>query len=182
MDNYLGEIRIFAGDYAPQDWALCDGSLLSISEYSALYSLIGVSWGGDNVTTFALPDLRGRLPVGQGAGPGLTPRTVAQTAGTETAPLGVAEIPAHNHALMATENKAITQTPGPTVVHAAAAAPTAAPAGIPYVVNITGAVEQVMSPQSIGDAGGNQPHPNLMPALALNFIIALTGVFPAPAT
>ncbi len=120
MDPYLGEIRMFAGNYAPQDWVLCNGALLSISQYQALYALLGTAWGGDGISTFGAPDLRGRLPVGQGTGQGLTPRRVAQTGGTETVTLNATMIPAHNHAFNATSGDATAIAPGPALMFAKA--------------------------------------------------------------
>jgi microcystin-dependent protein len=179
-EGVLGEIRLFAGDYAPTNWALCNGATLSIREYQALYALIGTLWGGDGVNTFKIPDLRGRVPVGQGQGTNLTNRVLAQTGGASTVGLTVANLPTHNHTLYATNQAATTATvaagvglatplnsaTGPVVRYAS---PTASPA--PTVVQ--------MDPLSINNAaGGSQPHYNLMPYLALNYIICTLGLFP----
>jgi len=111
MDNYLGEVRIFAGNYAPEGWQFCNGQSLSVSEYQALYSLIGTTYGGDGVNTFALPDLRGRVPVGVGSGPGLTPRVLGQSGGSEEVALVESQIPAHGHNLTVNTSEASTATP-----------------------------------------------------------------------
>lgn len=164
---YIGEIRIFGGNFAPLGWALCDGQLLAIAQYDALFALIGTTYGGDGQTTFALPDLRGRAPLHMGQGPGLSNYVIGQAAGAEAATLTANQIPSHTH-LAAAQTAAGTQT-GPTNAIWAASTlnqftptpPTAA-----------------MSQGAVGAAGGNQPHENRMPYLAINFIIALEGIFP----
>jgi microcystin-dependent protein len=181
MDAYLGEIRMFAGNYAPEDWAICNGSLLQVQEYEALFALISNTWGGDGSVTFAVPDLRGRLPVGQGAGPNLTTRVLATIGGSETVTLSGAAYPAHSHALMATTVTATSFTPGPSVVHGAAAVKdgTSATVGLAYA-NAPVNTAQILNDATITEEGGNQPHANLMPALAINYIIALRGLYPTP--
>ena len=175
-EQFIGEIRMFGGNYAPRDWALCNGQLMSISQYQALYALIGTSYGGDGQTTFALPDLRSRLAVGEGAGPGLTPRQLGSVGGSEAVTLTQAQMPGHNHMVTATTAAGNLTGPGPTAV-------TAAPAGTgSFLYVVPGAVPittVAMSPQSIGAAGGGQPHDNLMPSLCISFIIALSGIFPS---
>lgn len=172
MDSYLGEIRMFAGGYAPSNWALCDGSLLSITENAALYSLLGTAWGGDGQNNFALPDFRGRLAVGQGQGPGLTPRTLAQTGGFESAVLDQMQMPSHTHTLQASSGAATSTSP-------AGLAYAATQGGyLGYLVGGASPVTRPFNDQTIAPAGGSQPHSNLMPALAINFIICTAGVFP----
>lgn len=181
MDCYLGEIRMFAGNYAPESWAICDGSLLPVQENEALFSLISNVWGGDGKVTFGVPDLRGRLPVDQGAGSNLTNRILGGYGGTETATVTEAAYPAHSHALMATTAAATALTPGPALVHAAAAVQgsTSAAAGLAYATAPVNTA-QILNDATITQEGGDQPHDNLMPALAINFIIALRGVYPSP--
>jgi len=170
-DPYLGEIRIFAGNYAPRDWALCDGSLLSIAQYNALYSIIGITYGGDGKTTFKLPDLRGRAPMHYGDGPDLTPRTFAQPIGSSTVTLNETQMPIHKH-----------RAQGSSVVAGGIDNPTNAIWGSelaistkPYVSlkNAVAMKVDIVKPQ-----GGNQPHNNMQPFVAMNFIICLEGIFP----
>ena len=176
-DCYLGETRMFAGLRAPQGWNFCDGTTLSISQYSALFSLIGTTYGGDGVSTFKLPDLRGRLPIGQGNGAGLTPRPIGQADGQESVTLATAEMPAHNHGFMASGNVATAITPSSSVALAAAVT-----GDVHY---LTAAAQQAgnataVDPGSgtLGNTGGNLPHDNMMPGLVINFIIALQGIYP----
>ena len=170
MSNpYIGEIRLFAGNFAPVGFAFCNGQLLAISENSALFALIGTIYGGDGQTTFALPDLRGRLPMHQGTGPGLTTRVIGQQFGTETVTLTTAQIPAHSHPVLCSS-----------------APSSAGPAGA-FWAQTTGvsgfgpssSANTTMNAATITTSGGSQPHENLMPLLAVNFIISLFGVFPS---
>ncbi len=169
---YVGEIRLFGGNFAPAGWAFCDGRLLPISENETIFQLIGTTYGGDGQSTFALPDLRGRVPVHQGTAPGLGTIVIGQTGGTETVTLTVQQIPVHNHAMLATGTG---QTTSPqnaffaTMVstQAGANAYGAAPVTTPLVAT------------SIGATGGNQPHENMQPTLFVNYIISLFGIFPS---
>lgn len=170
-DPIIGEIRIFAGNYAPQDWHLCDGQLLSINEHQALYSLLGTTYGGDGHSTFGLPDLRGRLPVGQGAGPGLTPRRLGQTTGTEKVTLQATELPGHTHAWMAATAVADSNTPAGTLLAATASEP------LYDMVTDPKQITPLNAP-ACGATGGGQPHDNVMPGLAINYIICLNGFYP----
>lgn len=175
---YIGEMRLFAGTFAPAGWAFCNGQSLSIAENDALFALIGTIYGGNGQTTFNLPDLRGRVPVHQGQGPGLSNYVIGQLSGTETVTLTTGQMPAHSHALNATTATGSATTPGPTVMLA-----TPVEAGVNtslYVVPGMSAVNQApMAAQSIGATGGNQPHDNMMPFQSLNYIIALVGIFPS---
>ncbi len=166
-EAYLGEIRLFAGNYAPQGWATCDGQMLSIAEFDALFALIGTSYGGDGQTTFALPDLRGRLPVNQGTNPATgTNYPLAQAVGTETVALIEPQMPVHSH-------------PANASATANAESPTNAVwAGDALNRFSTAAPTTSMRPDCIGAVGGSQPHENMMPYLPLTFIISLYGVFP----
>lgn len=180
MENFVGEIRIFAGNYAPEDWALCNGQLLNISQYQVLYALIGTTYGGDGVNTFALPDLRGRVPIGVGQGTGLTMRQLGQSGGAEVVALSEAQIPSHNHGLTVNNTPATTPTPGSTVVLGAPPAPTSTTSGGFYQSKTaTSATAQALSTQSCQASGGNQPHANIMPSFCLSFIIALNGIYPS---
>lgn len=168
-DQFIGEIRIFAGTFAPKGWMLCNGQLLPISQNTALFSLLGTNYGGDGRTNFALPNLQGNFPMNQGQGPGLTSRFVGETGGESAATLLVSQIPAHSHNLLAAA-AASTGTAGPTV----SLAPVAS--GAPIYHAATSPVG--MDPASIGATGGSSPHNNLQPYLVLNFIIAMAGIFP----
>jgi microcystin-dependent protein len=178
MDPYLGEIRMFAGNYAPENWQLCDGTLLNISEYPALYSLVGTTWGGNGQTTFAVPDLRGRIPVGMGTGTGLTARILAQTGGTSSVQLTQSNLPAHTHTLSVSNqpasSAAVTQGAG-------LAQPIAGSANrvVRYAPPSVTPVQLTFDADSISTAtGGNQPHTNVMPWLAIQYIICLVGLYP----
>ncbi len=181
-DPYLGEIELFAFGFAPNGWAMCAGQLLPIAQNQALFSVLGTTFGGDGIRTFALPDLRGRVPVGQGNGQGLTPRVMGETGGEEAHTLLPAETPPHTHPLQALANQSTTtntDAPGPTVVLAQATGMDKN--GNPLAMNLYApdtAPAQAMAAAAIGVTGG-APHPNLMPYLAGNFCIALTGVFPS---
>ena len=175
-DPYLGEIRMFAGKYAPLDWHFCDGSLLSIKEYGALYSLMGTAWGGDGSSTFGLPDLRGRVPLGQGKAVSGTTYTLGQKAGTETVVLTEAEIPLHTHSFNATTADATTNEIGATVTYAKAHDGT-----LPYTMTTTTPAPTVVqfNAATVQESGGDQPHANVMPVIGVNYIICvLNGLYP----
>jgi len=162
---YVGEIRIFAGNFAPAGWQFCEGQLLPISENETLFQLIGTTYGGDGQSTFALPDLRGRLPLHQGNG-----FILAETGGAEEITLTVNQIPAHNHPMLANSQTATETTPSNNAVPSSPS-PTIYNSRVPTVA---------MSPQIVGAVGGSQPHSNFQPYLCLNFIISLFGIFPSP--
>ncbi len=166
---YLGEIRMFAGNFAPTGWALCNGDTLSISQNVALFSILGTTYGGNGVTNFRVPDLRGRVPVGMGQGTGLTARPEGETGGEETHTLSLTEMPAHTHAALVDTSVGANDRP-------AGGFPARNGAGIPQY----GAVSSgQLSSTAIGSAGGGQPHNNMQPYLVINYIIALTGIFPS---
>jgi microcystin-dependent protein len=166
---FVGEIRMFAGNFPPVGWAFCDGSLVAIAENETLFTLIGTTYGGDGQSTFALPDLRGRVPVHQGNGPGLTPRTIGESGGSETTTLLAAQMPAHSHALSASTSAA-TAAAGPGGVLAASATTSFYGSGPPSTAMGVGAITPV---------GGGQPHDNMAPFQAVSFIISLFGIFPS---
>jgi microcystin-dependent protein len=174
---FIGEIRMFGGGYAPRDWAFCNGQLLSIAQNAALFALIGTTFGGDGVTTFALPNLQSRLPIGEGQGPGLGNRVIGQASGSETVTLTQATMPGHSHLLNATTAAATTADVSPQVLPGAVTAPATM-----YTVNDgtpPPPTPQVLGPGSVTPAGGNQAHNNLMPSLCVSFIIAMQGIFPS---
>jgi microcystin-dependent protein len=172
-DSYVGEIRMFAGNYAPDGWALCDGTLLAVSANQALFALIGTTYGGDGVNNFAVPDLRSRLPLGQGQGPGLTARIIGQTVGSEGVALAIAQLPAHSHAFVAASNAASVTAPAGNFL----AAPN------PATINMFAAVDATktsnnLATDTLGMSGQTQAHSNMMPSLSIGFIISTTGVYP----
>lgn len=168
-DPYVGEIRLFAGNFAPVGWALCQGQLVAIAENDTLYSLIGTTYGGDGQNTFGLPDLRGRVPVHQGQAPGLLPRTMGETGGTETVTLQSTQIPAHSHPALASTAAANLGTPAGNLL---ATTTTATYGGAPATT--------AMASGAITSTWGNpQPHENMAPTLTVNYIISLYGIYPS---
>jgi microcystin-dependent protein len=163
---YVGEIRMFAGNFAPAGWMFCEGQLLPISENETLFQLIGTTYGGDGQSTFALPDLRGRIPIHQGNG-----FILAETGGAEEITLTVSQIPAHSHAMLGTQNLANTTDPSNLVPGT-------------LVTNVTAYgtdnPSTTLSPSSVSSVGGSQPHTNFQPYLCVDFIISLFGIFPSP--
>lgn len=162
---YVGEVRMFAGNFAPAGWMFCEGQLLPISEYETLFNLIGTTYGGDGQSTFALPDLRGRLPIHQGGG-----FILAETGGAEEITLTVSQIPSHSHPLLASADQGTVPNPQSNVLSATLTA-------TPYI-SLTSNIS--LSPQAISAVGGSQPHTNFQPYLCVNFIISLFGIFPSP--
>lgn len=172
MDPLIGTIILFAGNFAPRGWAFCQGQLLNIASYQALFAIIGTTYGGNGQTTFALPDLRGRVPVGPGAGPGLAPIQQGQMAGTETHTLTVNELPAHNHTMHGELAAATKRTPQGTMLALTGE-------NLPIYADPVPADDRTLAPGSIGLTGGNQPFSTRDPYTAINYIIALEGVFPS---
>jgi microcystin-dependent protein len=164
---YVGEIRMFAGNFAPAGWMFCEGQLLPISENETLFQLIGTTYGGDGESTFALPDLRGRIPLHQGGG-----FILAETGGAEEITLTVQQIPAHSHAFLGTANLAGGNSPTNNVP-----ANTTGATIFPYG---TDQPTTTLHPSSLASVGGSQPHTNFQPYLCMNFIISLFGIFPSP--
>lgn len=163
---YVGEIRLFAGNFAPAGWMLCQGQLLPISEYETLFQLIGTTYGGDGQSTFALPDLRSRIPIHQGGG-----FILAETGGAENVTLTTAQIPSHRHVLAATTSAANDANATNNVL---------AQASTFDAYEIALPPSQAMAVGSLAPVGGSQPHDNLQPFLCLNFIISMFGIFPSP--
>ena len=161
---YFGEIRLFAGNFAPAGWAMCEGQVVPISENETLFNLIGTTYGGDGQSTFALPDLRGRLPVHQGNG-----FVLAQIGGIETVTLTPAQMPSHGHPFLASADSAASPNPQGNVL-AETATTTPYFAGPPAIS---------LAAQSLTSAGGSQPHTNFQPYLCINYIISLFGIFPS---
>jgi microcystin-dependent protein len=172
MEPFIGEIRQFAGNFAPKGWAMCNGQILLISSNTILFSILSTTFGGNGKTTFALPNLGGQVPVGMGQGPGLTMRQIGEQLGDATVTLTETELPSHSHAISASD----------------AGGNAASPAGHVWARTVDGrnpgpaiynnAPNTSMHPQALGVSGGGQAHNNMQPWLALNFIIALEGIFP----
>jgi len=172
-EPFVGEIKMFAGNYAPVGWALCDGQLVSVSEYDALFSLLGTTYGGDGQTTFGLPDLRGRVPVHMGQGPGLSSRVIGARGGAESVTLTVQQIPSHTHQARCIPGTGDQQSPQNHVWAQAAIA------GTNLYSNLPPSLTMKSTPTAaIGNTGGSQEHDNLIPYQVLNYIIALTGIYP----
>jgi microcystin-dependent protein len=178
MEGYIAEIRLFAGNFAPRGWAFCQGQILSIAQNTALFSLLGTTYGGNGQTTFGLPDLRGRTAVGPGQGPGLPSINLGELAGEPTHTLIITEIPAHNHATQVTvsgvsaEGNAFTPTnatwatsPNGDTIYSSSAPSS------PMIASSVGV--------TVGNTGGSQPHNNMQPFLGMNYIICLQGIYPS---
>jgi microcystin-dependent protein len=177
MEPFIGMIVMFGGNFAPRGWALCDGQLLQIAQNTALFSILGTTYGGDGRITFGLPDLRSRVPMHAGTGPGLSPRTLGQRGGQENVTLTAAELPSHNHLASGTQNvldgagdssNPAGRVPAQLVRETAYSASSANAQLLADSVDVT-----------VQNAGGSQPHDNMPPYQVINFIIALEGIFPS---
>lgn len=169
---FIGEVRLFAGNFAPVGWELCRGQIMPISENEALFYLIGTTYGGNGGTTFALPDLRGRVPVHQGTGPGVTPKVLGELAGDESVTLTAQHLPAHTHEQVVVSEYTATSRTAVGNVRAVLTGDNKA-----YASPSEDVKPDVLRATS-SSAGGGQPHENLQPYLSLNYIIAVNGVFP----
>lgn len=165
-DPFVAEIRIFGFNFAPHGWAFCNGQLLPLSQNTALFSLLGTTYGGNGKTNFALPDLQGRAPMFYGQGPGLSLRDIGEQSGSETVTLLQTEMPAHSHSYNAANDSGVQPNPDGAVPTRIAA------------YNSDSAAPGMMNAGAIAPAGGSQPHNNMQPYLGLNFCIALQGIFP----
>jgi len=170
MTPFVGEIRMFAGNFPPAGWMFCEGQLIPISENETLFNLIGTTYGGDGQSTFALPDLRGRLPLHMGTGPGGTTYQLAETGGAESVTLTTQQIPQHAHALLASTSTGTQNAPTNNVT---AASPS-------VTLYIGDAPDSNLAANALSPAGGSQPHENLQPYLCIDFIISLYGIYPSP--
>ena len=171
-EPFIAEIRIFAGNFAPRSWAFCNGQLLPVSQNTALFSLIGTTYGGDGRSTTALPNLKGRVAMHPGRGPGLTSRRLGQRGGSEMISLTEAQMPNHTHTLRAEDGRASRGAPGGNAL----AQPRSR--GLLYQTN-TSSNLQTMNDVALPSTGGSQPHNNMQPFIAMNFIIALQGLYPS---
>lgn len=165
---FIGEIRMFGGNFPPRGWALCSGQVLSIAQNTALFSLLGTTYGGDGVNTFALPNLQSRVPIHQGQSPGTSNYIIGQTGGVETEMLTVPQIPAHTHPAQASSAGSGSSDPTNNFW-----------ASSPATKQYSPGTNAPMASGAMGVTGGNQPHDNMVPFLAINFIIALFGIFPS---
>ncbi len=165
-DPFVAEIRIFPFNFAPKGWAFCDGQLLPLSQNTALFSLLGTTYGGNGKSNFALPDLQGRAPMHPGQGPGLSLRDLGETGGSETVTLLESEIPSHPHSLVGADERGDTTNAVGSLL------------GTGTDMYAPGAAGSPMAPTALPPAGGDAPHNNMQPYLTLNFCIALQGVFP----
>lgn len=188
MDGTIAQVMMFAGNFAPRNWAFCQGQLLPISQYTAVFSILGTMYGGDGRTTFALPDLRGRTPIGHGNGPGLTNRSIGQKGGEEDVTLTQPQMPIHNHTAQASGGSLTVQDTDPNQGNPQSNSYIARPASNQGVSTIlytssTGSEVQINgggTPQvTVNNAGGSQPHNNMQPFLAIPYVICLQGVFPS---
>lgn len=168
-EPFVGEIRMFAGNFAPRGWAFCDGQLLAVSQNDALFSLLGTIYGGDGRTTFGLPDLRGRIPIHAGHGPGLSERRLGAKGGAEKVTVTVNQLPSHTHPLQASGQNTLQTSPSGNVLGTTTSID---------VYRVTPPDEN-MSPEAITNVGGSQAHTNIMPFLCVHFIIALVGIYPS---
>ncbi|MBL4672530.1 MAG: phage tail protein [Arenicella sp.] len=170
-EPFVGEIRMFAGNFAPRGWAFCDGQLLAVSQNDALFSLYGTIYGGDGRTTFGLPDMRGRIPLHQGTGPGLSSRRLGSKGGEEQVTITTNQLASHTHDFNANNNVAGADT----------AIPQGKLVGDPVGIEFYDQASQTgdLASTSIANTGGNRPHTNLMPTLCVNFIAALFGIYPS---
>lgn len=175
---FLGEIRMFACNFAPKGWALCNGQLLAINTNTALFSLLGTTYGGNGTQNFALPNLQSAFPLHQGQGTGLSAYTIGEIGGTPSVTLTVNQIPTHTHTFNATTTSANAAAIGPSLVPAAPTASGATAYAVSQASDPT-LVAQTLAPGAVAIAGGSQPHSNLMPSLCITFCIALVGIYPS---
>lgn len=168
-EPYVGEIRMFAGNFAPRGWAFCDGQLLAVSQNDALFSLLGIIYGGDGRTTFGLPDLRGRIPIHAGSGPGLSERRLGAKGGAEKITLTVNQLPSHSHPLRGSTDIATDSNPEGRVPAQTST----------FDLYQSGSPSSDLANSSVTQIGGSRSHTNLMPFLCIHFIIALVGIYPS---
>jgi microcystin-dependent protein len=176
MDPFLGEIRMVGWNFAANGWALCNGQLMPISQNQALFALLGTTYGGNGTTTFALPNLQGRVPIHQGTGLGLSPYTIGESSGSENITLLPNQMPAHNHLMGVSNLPGAVADPTNAILAQGNSGAGRSPVAVSDYVST--AATGTLAPAAIASSGGNQPHSNIQPFLCINFIIALTGIFP----
>ena len=170
-EGYLGEIMLFGGDFAPRGWAFCNGQLLSIQQNIGLFSLLGTTYGGNGQTTFALPNLQGRVALHRGQGPGLSPRTIGETGGELAHSLLMNEMPTHTHTVRVSSGAGTAVAPSNTVIHARNAA---------QIPQWGTTIDTALAAGAMTSAGSSQPHLNVQPYLGLNYVISIVGQYPMP--
>lgn len=176
MEGYLAQLILWAGSWAPQGWMFCQGQILQITNYQALFSLIGTTYGGNGTQTFALPDLRSRVPVGAGQGTGLSAYALGAQTGSETVTLLANQMPIHNHLIAASTSNGGSESPANGFLGQVYDAN--AGAALPAYVS-SASPGTTLNPTSVQNAGGNQPHGNIQPVLGLNYIICVQGIYPS---
>ena len=169
MEGYLAEIRMFGGNFAPRGWVFCNGQLLAIADWVAVFSLVGTTYGGNGTTTFGVPDLRGRVPVHPGTGPGLTNRTLGEMSGVENVTLLTANLPSHTHGLLPSTGTPDTASPANAFL----------PVGSSRIYAGAGPAGSALAGASLGPAGSSNPHTNMMPFSVTNYIMCVEGIFPS---
>ncbi|HEX6430553.1 MAG TPA: tail fiber protein [Niastella sp.] len=179
MDGTLGQVIMFGGNFAPRGWAFCQGQLMSIAQNTALFSILGTTYGGDGQTTFGLPDLRGRVAVGQGQGPGLSAWDLGELQGNEVVNLNISEMPMHSHSVVVSNNPANAATGANNGYIAAAKGLYGTDPVDVNMYNNDPAPADVLGNKSIANAGGSTPHPNIQPSLGLNYVICTEGIYPS---
>ena len=170
MEGYLAQILMFGGNFAPRNWVFCDGQLLAISQFSALFSLLGTTYGGDGRTTFGIPEMRGRVPMHAGNGPGLSNRPLGQRAGSENTTLTTAQIPSHNHPTSVEVNNQDGEEANVAGQFIS---------NHPGAFNENGITGQTLGGVSAGNAGGGGSHTNIQPFTVVNFVLCVSGIFPS---
>lgn len=179
MEPYLAMIFLFGGNFAIRGFAICAGQIMAISQNAALFSLLGTTYGGNGQTTFALPDLRGRVPIGQGQGPGLSNNSLGQVTGTESTNILITNLPQHNHTFAVSSATGTTGIPGNTTYLSKAPSSGSGPNAVVEKLYTTTAPDTTLAPLAVGLSGGNQPISIMQPYLVLNYEIALEGIFPS---
>ncbi|MBN2773644.1 MAG: tail fiber protein [Prolixibacteraceae bacterium] len=172
MDGYLGEVKLFAGNYPPAGWVYCQGQILAIAQYQALYSVVGTTYGGNGTTSFGIPNLCGRVPLGPGTGTGLTPHVIGQGGGHERVALTTNDLPAHNHSVKCDTTSSLAQSSNDPEGRI----PAKTTSGNAYGTSETGNPE--MKADMINNTGGNQSHENMQPWLCINYIMCVEGMYP----
>lgn len=178
MEGMIGEVRMFAGTFAPKNWSFCQGQIIAIASNTALFSILGTTYGGNGTTTFGLPDMQGRVCIGQGTGPGLSPYSLGQKSGTETVTLTLSQMPAHNHQVFGTLSPFV-MSGTPDETNPNGEYPAVSGAGDVYSSTAGSSMGPSPLTTTIANAGGGQPHENMQPYLGMNYVICMYGIFPS---